>query len=250
MSPSERHRCSPSTTILPDTHPLVTIDKPEDGAKYLSDATVIADYSCTETVFPLASCVGSTPDGEALDFSTFGLKTFTVTATDADGGVTSQTVHYEVGGNVIPDVSAGADQNVTGGALVTLLGSAIDPDTGQVLSYQWSQTGGIPVTLNPIDADDPFQPNQRFVAPRGGPFDLTFRLRVDDGLDTGEDSVVVHVAANNGPVITNGANQTINNVKTGATALDERHRDRRRGRHADQLRVDPGRRPRRAARQW
>ena len=60
-------------------------------------------------------------------------------------------------------------------------------------------------------------PNQRFVAPRGGPFDLTFRLRVDDQFDTGEDSVNVHVNANNAPVITAGAAQTINNVKTHGT---------------------------------
>ena len=47
--------------------------------------------------------------------------------------------------------------------------------------------------------------------------DLTFRLRVDDQFDTGEDSVNVHVNANNAPVITAGASQTINNVKTHGT---------------------------------
>ena len=48
--------------------------------------------------------------------------------------------------------------------------------------------------------------------------------------------------------ITDGASQTINNVKTHGTVIDERRGDRPRGRHADHLRVDAGRRPRRPAR--
>jgi large repetitive protein len=209
-----------TTTITPNTNPLVDITAPIDGAKYLPDAQVFADYACTETVYALSSCVASAPDGSQLDFSTNGNKTFTVTATDANGGVTAETVTYQVGANVTPVVNAGTDITTNGGALVTLQGSATDPDTGQILSYQWTQTAGTPVTLNPIDANDPFMPNQRFVAPRGGPLDLTFRLRVDDQFDTGEDSVNVHVNANNAPVITAGPSQTINNVKThGAVSM-------------------------------
>ena len=161
--------------------------------------------------------MASAPNGSQLDFSTNGQHTFTVTATDANGGSTAQTVTYSVGANVPPAVSAGPDIVTNGGSTVTLPGSATDPDTGQILSYQWSQTAGPAVTLNPIDANDPFEPNQRFVAPRNGPVDLTFRLRVDDQFDTGEDSVNVHVNANNAPVITAGASQTINNVKTHGT---------------------------------
>ena len=116
-----------NTTILPNTNPLVTITTPADGAKYLPEAVLNADFACTETVFPLASCVGSTPDGTQLDFSTPGQKTYTVTATDENGGVTTQTNTYEVGGNVVPVVDAGTDQNAYGGQLVTLLGGATDP---------------------------------------------------------------------------------------------------------------------------
>jgi hypothetical protein len=205
------------TIITPNTNPLVDITTPGDGDKYLPDAQVFADYACTETVYQLASCEATAPDGSQLDFSTFGQKTFTVTATDVNGGVTAKTVTYDVGGNVVPVVDAGSDITTNGGATVTLMGSATDPDTGQILSYQWDQVAGPAVTLNPIDAADPFMPNQRFVAPRNGPLDLTFRLRVDDGFDTGSDTVNVHVNANNGPVITAGASQTINNVKTHGT---------------------------------
>ncbi len=172
------------------------------------------------------------------------MKTFTVTATDANGGVTAKTVTYDVGGNVTPVVDAGPDITTNGGSTVTLAGSAVDPDTGQILSYQWTQTAGAPVTLNPIDAADPFQPNQRFVAPRNGPFDLTFRLRVDDGYDTGEDSVNVHVNANNGPVITARRRPDHQQREDPRHRLDERRRHRPRRRHPDHLRVEPGRRPR------
>ena len=143
------------TTILPNTNPLVTITTPGDGDKYLPEAAVFADYACTETVYALVSCDATVPDGEQLDFSTFGVKHFTVTATDANGGVTTQTVNYEVGGNVLPDVDAGTDQTVNGGDAVTLHGAATDPDTGQILSYQWSQIGGPAVVLNADDAERP-----------------------------------------------------------------------------------------------
>ena len=206
-----------STTITPNTNPLVDLNAPGNGDKYLPDAQIFADYACTETVYALSSCVATAPNGSQLDFSTPGQKNFTVTATDANGGVTTKAVTYDVGGNVAPVVDAGTDITTNGGSTVTLTGSATDPDTGQILSYQWDQVAGPAVTLNPIDAIDPFMPNQRFIAPRNGPLDLTFRLRVDDGYDTGSDTVNVHVNANNGPVITAGASQTISNVKTHGT---------------------------------
>ena len=61
-----------TTTIIPNTNPLVDINSPLDGAKYLPDAQVFADYACTETVYALSSCVATAPDGSQLDFSTNG----------------------------------------------------------------------------------------------------------------------------------------------------------------------------------
>ena len=170
MSCSVRSRTSPPRRSSPNTNPLVDINSPLDGAKYLPDAQIFADYACTETVYALSSCVASAPNGSQLDFSTNGQHTFTVTATDANGGVTAQTVTYSVGANVPPVVSAGPDIVTNGGSTVTLPGSATDPDTGQILSYQWSQTAGPAVTLNPIDANDPVraEPAVRRAAQRAG----------------------------------------------------------------------------------
>jgi hypothetical protein len=206
-----------STKVIPNTDPIVTISSPSDGDKYLPEDVIFADYECVETVYELVSCDAPLEDGAQLDFSVNGQQTFTVTATDANGGETTESVTYESGNNVVPEVDAGDDITVNGGQQVTLQGSAIDPDTGQVLSYQWDQIGGPPVTLNAEDADDPFEPNQRFTAPRDGAATLTFRLRVDDGFDTGEDTVVVTINDNNAPNITNGESQTISNIKTGGS---------------------------------
>ncbi len=205
------------TQVLADTNPLVDLRSPGDGDKYLPEDVIFADYECIETVYALTDCQATAPDGTQLDFSENGQKSFSVTATDANGGSTSKSVTYSSGRNVTPEVNAGDDVAVNGGQLVTLHGSAVDPDTGQTLSYEWEQISGPAVTLNPDDADDPFEPNQRFTAPRNGPADLVFRLRVDDGFDTGSDTVTVHINANNGPTFTNGTDQTISNVKTGAT---------------------------------
>ena len=94
--------------------------------------------------------------------------------------------------NEAPAAEAGADQaNVAGGTTVTLSGSGSDPDAGDTLSYQWTQTGGTVVTLSGGDAA-----TATFEAPTGLAADetLTFRLRVTDadGLH-GEDSTSVGV---------------------------------------------------------
>ena len=152
------------TTILPNTDPLVNIAAPVSGGKYLPDDVVNADFECVETVYALTSCDATQADGTPLDFSQLGVHTFTVTATDANGGVTTKTVSYSSGANVVPTVNAGPDQTVNGGTTVALAGSATDPDTGQTLSYQWTQVSGTPVTLNPDEANDPFETNAHFTA--------------------------------------------------------------------------------------
>ncbi len=96
--------------------------------------------------------------------------------------------------NERPTANAGSDQrNVEGGALVTLSGSGTDPDSGDVLSYAWTQTSGNTVTLS-----DPAASSPTFTAPADLTADATlvFRLRVTDGGGLyAEDSVRVTVRA-------------------------------------------------------
>lgn len=51
----------------------------------------------------MASCVGTVSSGSAIDTSSFGAKTFTVTATDNVGNISTRTVTYSVAYNVCLD---------------------------------------------------------------------------------------------------------------------------------------------------
>ena len=76
--------------------PTVSIASPVDGASYYVGQPVVADYSCADTDSTVTSCAGPVPDGAAVDTSTAGAKTFTVNATDSDGGVASASASYTV----------------------------------------------------------------------------------------------------------------------------------------------------------
>jgi hypothetical protein len=77
--------------------PIITITSPVEGATYELNQVVPASSSCTAGAFPLASCSKPKADGQAIDTATIGKKTFTVTATDTVGNVSTKTVTYYVG---------------------------------------------------------------------------------------------------------------------------------------------------------
>jgi hypothetical protein len=69
---------------------------PPEGAAYRVGKVVHASYKCKSAATTIASCVGPVPKGAAIDTSTPGSHTFTVTATDANGTTTTATTHYTV----------------------------------------------------------------------------------------------------------------------------------------------------------
>ena len=94
--------------------------------------------------------------------------------------------------NRAPVASAGADQVVVELAAVQLAGGGSDPDAGDTLSFSWTQTAGVAVTLNNATTA-----NAGFMAPDaapGVPEILSFQLTVTDaaGLST-TDSVQISV---------------------------------------------------------
>ncbi len=106
--------------------------------------------------------------------------------------------------NRAPVASAGADQIAVEFAAVQLAGGGSDPDAGDTLSFSWSQTAGIAVTLNNATTA-----NADFVAPdaaAGVPEVLVFQLTVTDaaGLST-TDSVQISVQEPT-PVVTISGN--------------------------------------------
>jgi len=124
------------------------------------------------------------PEGASL--------TFKLTVED-QGGLSAEDLCVVIveAVNAPPTADAGMDQRVEEGTWVTLDGSgSSDPDDG-IISYRWSQTAGIPVSLSGVDA-----PRASFQAPSnlGRTERLTFELAVTDrsGL-VSRDSCVVEI---------------------------------------------------------
>jgi hypothetical protein len=80
------------------TAPTITITTPPDEAVYLLNQVVNADYECEDEAggSGLASCVGDVADGDPIDTSSVGAKTFTVDAEDNAGNPNSLTHDYSV----------------------------------------------------------------------------------------------------------------------------------------------------------
>ena len=88
-----------SCTVKIDlTAPVVTITAPVNGASYKLDAAVIAGWTATDALSGInaALTTDTLANGMAIDTSSTGSKTFTVTATDNAGNVTTKTVTYTV----------------------------------------------------------------------------------------------------------------------------------------------------------
>jgi DNA-binding beta-propeller fold protein YncE len=78
------------------TKPTITVNSPTEGATYELGETITADYSCSDDTSSGSdlTCEGSVPNDSALDTSSVGPKTFTVTSTDKAGNTETKTVNY------------------------------------------------------------------------------------------------------------------------------------------------------------
>jgi hypothetical protein len=83
---------------LDQSAPAIAITAPADGATYTPGQAVSASYACTDPdgAGDVASCSGPVASGAAIDTSTTGAHSFTVTTTDLSGNSASMTVHYTV----------------------------------------------------------------------------------------------------------------------------------------------------------
>jgi hypothetical protein len=86
--------CPPSDA----TPPTITLTTPAEDAVYVLGQTVNADYACQDESggSGLASCVGTVPNGSAIDTNSIGEKTFTVDAADNANNTVSVTRTYRV----------------------------------------------------------------------------------------------------------------------------------------------------------
>ena len=141
-------------------------------------------------------------DFEAPD-DTGGDGTYEVAVQVSDGGRSASADIRVTLSNAYeaPTANAGPDQEgVAEGTTVTLSGTGADPDTGETLSYAWTQTAGTTVTLSAASAA-----STTFTAPTGLTEDVTLdlTLRVTDSYQLyDEDEVEVTVVAPEPPEVT------------------------------------------------
>ena len=156
----------------------------------------IATYTWTQTGgvrVLLSGASRATATFTAPDVSANETLTFRLTVTDDDGATSSDDVRVLVRvrqGNRPPTVNVGADQSVDAGTVVTLSGTASDPD-GTIATYTWTQTGGVRVLLSGAS-----RATVTFTAPDVSANEtLTFRLTVtDDDGASATDMITVTVS--------------------------------------------------------
>ncbi|MFO1009992.1 MAG: Ig-like domain-containing protein [Planctomycetota bacterium] len=104
-----------------------------------------------------------------------------------------------------PVVSAGPSQTIAEGGLVTLAGSATDPD-GDPLTYTWTQLSGPTVALS-----NPNAPNPTFTAPQGvSNTAIVLQLSASDGALVSTDVVTINLLADDdAPTAEAGAAQSV-----------------------------------------
>lgn len=103
------------------TAPIITVTTPTDGGSVILGSAHTVDYSCADESdgSGLASCSSDVVNGSALDTSTVGAKSFTISATDNAGNTSNKTVTYNVryqntgflgsvDGNILNKAKAGA----------------------------------------------------------------------------------------------------------------------------------------------
>ncbi len=134
--------------------------------------------------------------------------TFQLTVTDSQGLSDTATVTVSVTSKAQPPIaSAGPDQNVTGGDLVLLDGSASTDPNGVPLAFSWVQVSGTAVVLKRADTAKPV-----FIAPNVTET-LVFKLTVTNSLKLSSSATVkIYVTAtsqNLPPVADAGQNQSV-----------------------------------------
>lgn len=126
------------------------------------------------TMVTLSSSTIGNPTFTAPSVTADEVLSFTLTVTDSAAQTATDSVLITVLANTAPVVSAGPDQTVAGGSVVTLAGSGSDAEGA--VTFSWSQIAGTTVTLSDATITGP-----TFTAPVVATTQvLTFRLTVTD----------------------------------------------------------------------
>lgn len=129
--------------VVDGSTPSLSITSPEQAATYRQGDVVHAAYSCTDVDgdADLTTCAGPVADGAAIDTTTGGKRTFTVTATDIAGNTATTTVVYTVSVPAVRDTS----QPVL--TRLRLRPAKFTAKHGSTLTWTQSEAGKMTVTV-------------------------------------------------------------------------------------------------------
>ena len=136
--------------------PTITSSSPAEGASIILGSVAYASYSCADTAAGsgVETCAGTTPDGGALDTSSVGPHTFSVTATDRAGRTTTLTHTYNVVYNFGDVGMPGGKTSGEAGRAIPVwfsLGGVSDPSAISSISSAASSCDGTTVgTASPV----------------------------------------------------------------------------------------------------
>ena len=215
-----------SVEIAPNRPPVPPEIPPQEATEDMPFAFVVPPFADPDEDSLEYSAGVAAPDGTVADLPSWlefdtatrvlsgtpregdtpsELTIFVTAIDDGDPPATAQVTFtldvVEV--NDAPTASAGADQTVAGGSVVTLDGTGSRDPEGGSLSYAWKQEGEKPVEMSGADTAAP-----TFVAPRQLPpgVELVFTLVVTDEAGAASEPATVRVrvsgvARTAGPVV-------------------------------------------------
>ena len=143
-------------TVTDQTDPTATITTPQNNAAFERGQVVLADYDCADEAngSGLDTCVGTVPDGDPIDTSGSGQKSFSVTATDQAGNDFTRTFDYTISDKVKPTVtidSPGSDASFVQGETVNADFACADDSGGSGIA----SCVGTTADGSPLDTSSP-----------------------------------------------------------------------------------------------
>ena len=93
---------------LDSTRPTISLNSPA-ATTYRRGEVVAASYSCSDATSGIAACIGEVANAATIATSATGVHTFSVTATDRAGLVTTTTVSYTVVAGIASPLAAMID---------------------------------------------------------------------------------------------------------------------------------------------
>jgi hypothetical protein len=124
--------------VVDPSPPAITITVPADNGRYNKGTQLLADYGCSDpddTTDPefkdVALCAGPVANGDTIDTSAAGVKTFKVDAADRAGNTATKTHTYTILGTAPPAVTIASPVDgavFKRGAAIPVSYSCSDPD--------------------------------------------------------------------------------------------------------------------------